>query len=49
MITTQKERKNAMKTMLKKMVAHDDFEVAYLGEVITQHLDDYLSRMTALG
>ena len=32
-----------MKTMLKKMVAHDDFEVAYLGEVITQHLDDYLS------
>lgn len=38
-----------MKTMLKKMVAHDDFEVAYLGEVITQHLDDYLSRLTALG
>ncbi len=38
-----------MKTMLKKMVAHDDFEVAYLGEVITQHLHDYLSRLTALG
>ena len=38
-----------MKTMLKKMVAHDDFEVACLGEVITQHLGDYLFRLTALG
>ena len=44
-----KRKENSMKTMLKKMVAHDDFEVAYLGEVITQHLDEYLSRLMVLG
>lgn len=38
-----------MKEMLKKMVAHDDYEVVYLGEVVSQHLEDYLSRLVALG
>ncbi len=38
-----------MKAMLKKMVAHEDYEVVYLGEIVSQQLDDYLSRLEALG
>ena len=33
-----------MNEMLKKMTAHKDYEVIYLGEVLSQQLDDYLSR-----
>ena len=38
-----------MNEMLEKMLAHEDYEVVYLGEVVSQHLDDYLSRLEALG
>ena len=38
-----------MNDMLKEMIAHEDYEVVYLGEVVFQQLDDYLSRLEALG
>ncbi len=38
-----------MNAMLEKMMAHEDCEVVYMGEVVSQHLDDYLSRLEALG
>jgi hypothetical protein len=38
-----------MNDMLKEMIAHSDCEVAYLGEFVSQQLDDYLSRLEALG
>ena len=38
-----------MNEMLKKMMAHKDYEVVYLGEVVSQQLDDYLSRLWTLG
>lgn len=38
-----------MNAMLENMVAHNDWEVVFLGEVVSQQLDDYLSRLEALG
>ena len=38
-----------MNAMIKKMVGHKDYEVVCLGEVFSQQLDDYLSRLEALG
>lgn len=37
-----------MNEMLNKMMTHKDYEIVYLGEVVSQQLDDYLSRLEAL-